>query len=144
MKALQRINSVALLFGYLGFLATWILEAIYTFTRKSGVHTANIVTSRILRLVSPHFNLARQAPRIPPPLGLESPKTPRLETTLKCSVFENSQKFLNCIDYKMQGPVALRVLNKTLGFQTSFRVMLAASCQSKFEACMLILSMLHL
>ena len=63
MKALQRINSIALLFGYLGFLATWILEAIYTFTQKAGVHTADVVTSRILRLVSPHFNLARQASR---------------------------------------------------------------------------------
>lgn len=70
MKALQRINSISLLFGYLGFLATWILEAIYTFTRKSGVHTADVITSHILRIISPHFNLARQgfftAPKMSP------------------------------------------------------------------------------
>lgn len=60
MKAMQRINSLVLLSGYLGFLATWILDIVYLFTQKSGVHLANIITQRVLRIFFPHFNLARQ------------------------------------------------------------------------------------
>lgn len=59
MKALQRINSLSLLCGYLGFLTTWILDVVYMLLHRGGVRTANLVTQRILRLLSPHFNLAR-------------------------------------------------------------------------------------
>jgi len=61
MRALQWINSLLLLSGYLGFLATWILDVIYLFTQKSGVRLANNITRRVLRLFFPHFNLARSA-----------------------------------------------------------------------------------
>ncbi len=59
MKALQWINSLLLLSGYIGFLATWILDIVYLLTSKSGVKLANKITQRVLRVVFPHFNLAR-------------------------------------------------------------------------------------
>lgn len=59
MKALQWINSLLLLSGYIGFLATWILDIIYTLNHKSGIHLANLITQRVLRVLFPHFNLAR-------------------------------------------------------------------------------------
>ena len=60
MKALQWINSLLLLSGYLGFLATWILDQLYVVTHKAGLATANRITQRVLRTLFPHFNLARQ------------------------------------------------------------------------------------
>ena len=60
MKALQWINSLLLLSGYLGFLATWILDQLYVVTHKAGLATANRITQRVLRILFPHFNLARQ------------------------------------------------------------------------------------
>ena len=59
MKALQWINSLLLLSGYIGFLATWILDIVYLLTSKSGVNLANKITQRVLRVIFPHFNLAR-------------------------------------------------------------------------------------
>lgn len=64
MKALSWINKVMLLSGYIGFLATWILDIIYALNRKSGVHLANVITQRVLRVLFPHFNLARYTPLI--------------------------------------------------------------------------------
>ena len=66
MKALQWINSLLLLSGYIGFLATWILDIVYLLTSKSGVHLANKITQQVLRVVFPHFNLARCPPMLDP------------------------------------------------------------------------------
>eukprot|EP00891_Asterochloris_glomerata_P006032 jgi/Astpho2/6032/e_gw1.00084.157.1_t len=59
MKALQYINTGAFLVGYLGFLATFILDQIYTYFRVAGVVRPNSIVKHTLRTVSPHFNLAR-------------------------------------------------------------------------------------
>ena len=59
MKALQWISSLYFLSGFLGFMATWILDVVYYVTHTAAVDTANLVTKRILRLFFPHFNLAR-------------------------------------------------------------------------------------
>lgn len=61
MKALQYINTGAFLVGYLGFLATFILDQIYTYFRVAGVVRPNSIVKHTLRTVSPHFNLARWA-----------------------------------------------------------------------------------
>ena len=61
MKALQYINTGAFLVGYLGFLATFILDQIYTYFRVAGVVRPNSIVKHTLRAVSPHFNLARWA-----------------------------------------------------------------------------------
>ena len=61
MKALQYINTGAFLVGYLGFLATFILDQIYTYFRVAGVVRPNNIVKHTLRAVSPHFNLARWA-----------------------------------------------------------------------------------
>ena len=75
MKALQWINSLLLLSGYLGFLATWILDQLYVVTHKPGLRTANRITQRVLRTLFPHFNLARQGPQPHPliPLAIDQP-----------------------------------------------------------------------
>ena len=61
MKALQRINSVYFLAGYLGFLATWILDTIYALLHRSGVKAASEAVEAVLRALSPHYNLARSS-----------------------------------------------------------------------------------
>ena len=59
MKALQIMNTILFLSGYLGFLASWILDMLFMFMHKPAIHKANQITQHILRTVSPHFNLAR-------------------------------------------------------------------------------------
>ena len=59
MKALARINSAYFLAGYLGFLATWILDTIYSLLHKAGVKAASDAVAAVLRALSPHYNLAR-------------------------------------------------------------------------------------
>ena len=59
MKALQRINSVSFLLGYLGFLASWILDTIYALLHRSAIKTANDGLKSVLMVLSPHYNLAR-------------------------------------------------------------------------------------
>ena len=61
MKALQYINTGAFLVGYLGFLATFILDQIYLYFRVAGVVRPNNIVKHTLRTMSPHFNLARWA-----------------------------------------------------------------------------------
>lgn len=59
MKALQRINSYSFLLGYLGFLASWILDTIYSLLHRSAVKAVNDGLKSILVVLSPHYNLAR-------------------------------------------------------------------------------------
>ena len=59
MVALQRINSYSFLLGYLGFLASWILDTIYSLLHRSAVKTANDGIKSVLMVLSPHYNLAR-------------------------------------------------------------------------------------
>lgn len=59
MKALQRINSYSFLVGYLGFLATWIMDTIYSLLHRPGVKATDDAIKRVLRAVSPHYALAR-------------------------------------------------------------------------------------
>jgi hypothetical protein len=59
MRALQRINSGCFLAGYLGFLATFLLDTIYALLHKPGVKAASDSVKGVLRVLSPHYNLAR-------------------------------------------------------------------------------------
>ena len=59
MKAFQRISTYTFLIGYVGFLATWILDTVAMVTFKPGVKHANRLTKLVLRTISPHFALAR-------------------------------------------------------------------------------------
>lgn len=59
MTALQRINSYSFLLGYLGFLASWILDTIYALLHRAAVNTANNAIKSVVMLLSPHYNLAR-------------------------------------------------------------------------------------
>lgn len=61
MRALQRINSVTFLAGYLGFLATFLLDTIYQLLHKAGVKATSDAVKAVLRALSPHYNLARCA-----------------------------------------------------------------------------------
>lgn len=61
MLALQRINSYTFLVGYLGFLATWILDTVYSLLHRAGVKATDDGLKAGLRAVSPHFALARSA-----------------------------------------------------------------------------------
>ncbi|KAK9842270.1 hypothetical protein WJX81_003820 [Elliptochloris bilobata] len=57
MAALQRINTVAFLVGFLGFLSSYILD--FVARLKPGAKQASRVVKLALRAVSPHFALAR-------------------------------------------------------------------------------------
>ena len=59
MIALQRVNSYSFLLGYLGFLASWILDTVYALLRRSAVKTVNDGIKSVLMVLSPHYNLAR-------------------------------------------------------------------------------------
>lgn len=61
MLALQRINSYTFLVGYLGFLATWILDTVYSLLHRAGVKATDDGLKAALRAVSPHYALARSA-----------------------------------------------------------------------------------
>ncbi len=55
----QVLNTFYFLVGYLGFLATWIMDTIFLFVRNATLDWYNRVTSHCLRAASPHFVLAR-------------------------------------------------------------------------------------
>jgi len=59
MKALQRINSYSFLLGYLGFLASWILDTVYELLHRSAVKNVNDGLKSVVMVLSPHYNLAR-------------------------------------------------------------------------------------
>ena len=59
MKALQRINSYSFLLGYLGFLASWILDTIFSLLHRSAVKAVDDGLKSVLIVLSPHYNLAR-------------------------------------------------------------------------------------
>ncbi|BDA45751.1 probable ATP-binding cassette sub-family A member 3 [Coccomyxa sp. Obi] len=59
MLALQRINSYTFLVGYLGFLATWILDTVYSLLHRAGVKATDDAIKTTLRAISPHYALAR-------------------------------------------------------------------------------------
>jgi len=59
MLALQRINSYTFLVGYLGFLATWILDTVYSLLHRTGVKATDDAIKTSLRALSPHYTLAR-------------------------------------------------------------------------------------
>lgn len=61
MLALQRINSYTFLVGYLGFLATWILDTVYSLLHRAGVKATDDAIKTTLRAMSPHYALARSA-----------------------------------------------------------------------------------
>lgn len=59
MKALQRLNTVYFLTGYLGFLTTWILSLIATILGRPALGTAADRTKAVLRVLSPHYCFAQ-------------------------------------------------------------------------------------
>lgn len=59
MKAMQRINSIGLLLGSVGFMATFILDTIAQLMQKKGAAHAAHATRLTLQIISPHFNLAQ-------------------------------------------------------------------------------------
>jgi hypothetical protein len=59
MKALQRLNTVYFLTGYLGFLTTWILSLIATIMGRPALATAANRTKAVLRVLSPHYCFAQ-------------------------------------------------------------------------------------
>lgn len=59
MKALQRLNTVYFLTGYLGFLTTWILSLIAMILGRAALGTAADRTKAVLRLISPHYCFAQ-------------------------------------------------------------------------------------
>ena len=59
MKALQTVFKFSFAVGFVGFLASEILDLVYAFTRKHGAQLANTITQRTLQAISPHFVLAR-------------------------------------------------------------------------------------
>lgn len=59
MKALQRLNTIYFLTGYLGFLTTWILSLIATILGKPTLGAAAGRTKAVLRLLSPHYCFAQ-------------------------------------------------------------------------------------
>lgn len=59
VRAMQRLNSVYFLSGFLGFLAAWILDAIASFAGSAGARSAGAAVDCTLRMLSPHFCLAR-------------------------------------------------------------------------------------
>ncbi len=59
MAALQRLNTIYFLVGYLGFLATWLLDILYMFQHWSQVRALAIALKAGLQVFSPHYCLAR-------------------------------------------------------------------------------------
>lgn len=59
MKAMQRINTVTFLVGFLGFLTMWIFELVtlaFPFGRPVKIFK---IASTTLSALCPHYNLAR-------------------------------------------------------------------------------------
>ncbi|GAB4821282.1 hypothetical protein N2152v2_008328 [Parachlorella kessleri] len=59
MRALQRLNSIFFMTGYLGFLSTWIMDIIVMFLHTRNVERVNRVLKRVLQLASPHYCMGR-------------------------------------------------------------------------------------
>lgn len=59
MKALQRLNTLYFLVGYLGFLITWILDLINALLHPAHVGSISAAVQAVLRTVSPHFCFAK-------------------------------------------------------------------------------------
>lgn len=59
MAALQRLNTIYFLVGYLGFLATWLLDVLYMFQHWSEVQALATALKAGLQATSPHYCLAR-------------------------------------------------------------------------------------
>lgn len=59
MKALQRLNTLYFLVGYLGFLATWIMDLIHAFLHPPHVHQISYHLNQLLQLISPHYCFAK-------------------------------------------------------------------------------------
>ena len=59
MKALQRLNTLYFLVGYLGFIATWVCDLIASLLHPAGLATINDQLKGLLGLVSPHYCFAR-------------------------------------------------------------------------------------
>ncbi|KAI8469139.1 MAG: hypothetical protein J3K34DRAFT_522412 [Monoraphidium minutum] len=83
MRALQRLNSAYFLTGYLGFLATWVLDLIVRLLAPPGLAPAAAALRRGLAALSPHYNLARGLYDIHssykgggPPLPIPGPQPP--------------------------------------------------------------------
>jgi hypothetical protein len=68
MKAFQRINTVTFLVGFLGFLSVWILELVTQAFPLPSARRVFRISSTTLRIISPHFNLARYGPNHPKPV----------------------------------------------------------------------------
>lgn len=56
---LQVLNTFYFLTGYLGFLATWIMDTIYTFVKNDTLRWWDVTVKNVARALSPHFVLAR-------------------------------------------------------------------------------------
>ena len=59
MRALQRLNSIFFMTGYLGFLSTWIMDIIVMFLHTQNVERVNKILKRVLQLGSPHYCMGR-------------------------------------------------------------------------------------
>ena len=61
MRALQRLNGLFFITGYLGFLATWVLDAVLAFAPggDGGAAAARRALGAALGAASPHYLLAR-------------------------------------------------------------------------------------
>jgi len=59
MKALQRLNNVYFITGYLGFLTTWVLGLISYLVHPPGLQQATDVMHAALSAASPHYCLAK-------------------------------------------------------------------------------------
>lgn len=55
----QVLNTFYFLTGYLGFLATWIMDTIYTFVKNATLEWWDHTVKTVARALSPHFVLAR-------------------------------------------------------------------------------------
>lgn len=80
--ALQRLNSLYFVIGYLGFLTTWIFDLVILFMHPPRLVSINSVIKRILLATSPHYAFAtgmsavaqtaptpKGSPPLPPPFG---------------------------------------------------------------------------
>jgi ATP-binding cassette subfamily A (ABC1) protein 1/ATP-binding cassette subfamily A (ABC1) protein 3 len=61
VRALQRLNGLFFITGYLGFLATWVLDAVLAFAPGGGggAAAARRALGAALGAASPHYLLAR-------------------------------------------------------------------------------------
>jgi hypothetical protein len=59
MKALQRLNTLYFLVGYLGFVATWVLDLVASIMHPPHLGDISAALQAGLRWVSPHFCFAR-------------------------------------------------------------------------------------